>query len=153
TSADDEIITSVRGMLPRGTILQKGGTRPYDWFILSHKLRRHNPVGTALVSLNLMGHGAEGKFIPQQYKFAPIGDRLAILQGLLDSDGSIDERGLIEYTTVSRVLAEDVTFLVRSLGGCARIHEKPTNGQLAYRLHINMPNDISPFRLTRKLAR
>gem|GEM_PF-128940 len=153
TSADDEIIASARELLPRGTILQKESSRPYDWFILSHKVRTHNPAVTELVKLNLMGRRAEHKFIPHQYKFASIEDRLAILQGLLDSDGSIDERGLIEYTTVSRILAEDMTFLVRSLGGRTRIHEKPTNGQLAYRLLINMPNGAAPFRLSRKLAR
>jgi hypothetical protein len=153
TSADDEIIASVREMLPRGTVLHKEMTRPYDWFIHSHKVRTRNPVATELVKLNLMGRRAEHRFIPHQYKFASVEDRLAILQGLLDSDGSIDKRGLIEYTTVSRALAEDVVFLVRSLGGRTRIHERRTNGQLAYRLLIIMPDGAAPFRLSRKLAR
>lgn len=153
TSADDEIISSVREMIPRGTILQKAPTRPHDWFILSDKARTRNPLVTELVKLGLMRHRAEDKFIPHQYKFASVEDRVAILQGLLDSDGSIDACGLIEYSTVSRVLAEDVVFLVRSLGGRTRIKERPTTRLLSYRLLVNLPDGISPFRLTRKRTR
>jgi ATP-dependent RNA helicase HelY len=153
TSADDELIEVVQSLLPRGAMLRQSQNRPYSWFILSSRTQTRNPVVTELLRLGLWGHRAESKFVPHEYKFASIEDRLAILQGLLDSDGSIDGRGLIEYATVSRVLAEDVAFLVRSLGGRTRITEKPTTGQLAYRLNINMPNGASPFRLTRKLAR
>ena len=153
TSADDELIDEVKRLLPRGAMLRKSSSRPYDWLISSNPINTRNPVTTELFKLRLLGHRAETNFIPQEYKFASIADRIAMLQGLLDSDGSIDERGLIEYSTVSPILAEDVTFLIRSLGGRTRIKEKPTNGQLSYRLHISMPDSIPPFRLTRKAIR
>jgi transcriptional regulator with XRE-family HTH domain len=67
TSADDEIIASVQELLPRGTILQKAGSRPYDWLILSDKVRTRNPLAAELVKLGLMGHRAEDKYIPHQF--------------------------------------------------------------------------------------
>src|SRR5262249_43140415 len=81
TSADDEIVASVREKIPCGAILQKAPTRPGDWFILSERAPKRNPLVTELVKLGLMGHGAEDKFIPHPYKFAPVADRVAILQG------------------------------------------------------------------------
>ena len=98
-----------------------------------------------------MGKKSESKFIPETYKFARLGDREALLQGLLDTDGYVSPAdNNIEYTTVSRQLAEDVVFLVQSLGGTARIREKHTTGQLAYRMSIALPDGVHPFWLERK---
>ena len=98
-----------------------------------------------------MGKKSESKFIPETYKFARLRDREALLQGLLDTDGYVSPAdNNIEYTTVSRQLAEDVVFLVQSLGGTARIREKHTTGQLAYRMSIALPDGVHPFWLERK---
>ncbi len=128
-------------------------SRPYDWIVVSNQRRKRNPVGDALRDLGLFGHRAESKFIPHGYKFAPVAERLALLQGLLDADGSVDLRGALEYTTVSPTLAEDVAFLVRSLGGRTRVRRKPTACQMAYRLFVRLPGEFAPFRLQRKLER
>jgi transcriptional regulator with XRE-family HTH domain len=154
TSADSELIEKVRVLLPPGVALQKVANTLYDWYIVSQPRRTQNPVVAALHKLGLMGHRAEGKFIPHAYKFASVEDRLAILQGLLDTDGSIGADGCaLEYTTVSATLAEDVAFLIRSLGGRTRIRQKATASQLAYRMHISLPEGIAPFSLRRKAER
>jgi hypothetical protein len=156
TSADDEMIASARELLPRGTMLQETGARPDEWLIrsaTSDSVRTRNPLATELVQLGLTGHSAEDTFIPRYYKYASVEDRVALLQGLFDANGSIDKRGRIDFSTMSHGLAEDVVFLVRSLGGWTRLPERPTNGLLSYRLLINLPEEISPFRLTRKRSR
>lgn len=153
SSADDDILARVASALPAGISLLKN-TTGYDWRI-GHGSRnghRINPVTASLRDLGLMGKKSETKFIPESYKFASRQDREDLLHGLLDTDGSVSKDNNVEYTTVSRRLAEDVVFLVQSLGGTARIREKRTTGQLAYRMSIALPDDVSPFWLERKAS-
>lgn len=105
---------------------------------------------------------AENKHIPEGYKYAPVEDRYAILQGLMDTDGYADDRGHCEFCSTSRRLAEDVQFLVRSLGGKAALRRKETYcytegyegpGQDAYIVYIQTKDNEKLFRLERKRAR
>lgn len=110
-------------------------------------------------NLKLLGCNAYNKFIPDIYKTAPLESRIALLQGLMDTDGSVNcSNNHLEYTTVSQTLAKDIQELVWSLGGICKIYLKKTswtykdekkNGE-AYRLSIVLPNEILPFRLPRK---
>ena len=59
---------------------------------------------------------SHSKHIPDQYLFSSAESRKALLQGLIDTDGHINNRGCFEFTSVSPNLAEDFTFLARSLG-------------------------------------
>lgn len=123
----------------------------YSYNIVAVPMRRSNRTKESLVSLNLMGKKSHTKFIPDVYKFASVESRLLLLQGLLDTDGHTRPKdGNIEYTSVSKRLAEDVQFLVESLGGTARIREKVTKRRLAYRMSVRFSGDIVPFRLARK---
>jgi superfamily II RNA helicase/transcriptional regulator with XRE-family HTH domain len=150
SSADDEIIQSVHALLPSGATLRKLPHNRYDWYVGSSRRQARNPVVTELQRLGLMGRRAADKYVPHAYKFASLDDRLALLQGLLDTDGSVGLRGDVEYTTVSPVLADDVAFLVRSLGGRTRIRQKATGYRTAYRLSITLPEGFIPFALGRK---
>lgn len=108
-----------------------------------------------LRSLNLMGKRSSKKHIPAEYKLASVKDRIALLQGLFDTDASSDLRKAagFEYTTASLKLAEDVTFMVQSLGGTIRRAEKIVNGATYYRFYVKFPKGIMPFTLPRKLER
>ena len=121
-----------------------------------------------LRELGMMGKRSESKSIPHRYLWAPRPEqRIALLQGLLDTDGTPvasrgNKRTTIEYGTVSAQLAADVKFIVQSLGGTASIQEKvPTyhykgekkEGQVYYRMVLSLPSAVTPFRLARKLAR
>lgn len=62
---------------------------------------------------------ANNKFIPQEYLYSSIEDRLELARGLIDTDGCIDMKsGNIIYNTTSKQLAEDFKFLIQSLGYC-----------------------------------
>lgn len=70
---------------------------------------------------SLREHGLYGtisatKFIPEPYLYSGIGTREALLQGLLDTDGYVNAKGLFEFSTVSPQLAADFADLARSLG-------------------------------------
>lgn len=105
------------------------------------------------------------KFIPTYYLWAPLEIREAVAQGLMDTDGYVDENGRhVEYCTTSRRLADDAAHLFRSLGYMVRIHIKPEERIInedgsesvhreAYRLMIQ-GNDIERlFSLPRKKER
>lgn len=67
-------------------------------------------------SMGLLGVSSKTKFIPKSYLYASITTRKALLQGLLDTDGHINNRGLFEFTTVSDILCNDFKELAWSLG-------------------------------------
>ena len=56
------------------------------------------------------------KHVPTRYLRSGNEQRLALLQGLMDSDGHIDARGLAEYTSISHRLALGVLELALTLG-------------------------------------
>lgn len=92
---------------------KKGKTRSIVW------LQTKDIIGCAIPGL--MNAKSADKFIPKDYLTASVEQRTALLQGLLDTDGTADSRGRVSYSTTSRRLANDITELVRSLGGIASI--------------------------------
>ncbi|AWT45723.1 MULTISPECIES: helicase-related protein [Streptomyces] len=109
-----------------------------------------NPVIQTLRDMGLWGVTSHGKFVPDEFKNTSVKNRLALLQGLLDTDGTIHADGLnISLCSASRRLADDVAWLVRSLGGRARVLPK----REAFNVSVALPDEYPPFRLTRKAER
>ena len=75
---------------------------------------------TQLRRFGLLGN----KHIPAEYLRSSQQQRMALLQGLIDSDGGISAKGQITYTSVNRNLAEGVQELARSLGVKASFHTR-----------------------------
>ncbi|MDQ3321055.1 MAG: PhoH family protein, partial [Acidobacteriota bacterium] len=127
-----------------------------------------NPLTQALRDLSLAGTKSATKFIPENYLYNSASARLAVLQGLLDTDGGpVTQKNRtcrIQYTTTSGRLKNDVIFLVRSLGGVAYCRKRQIEGRKpgfangrevgyrndAYVLDIRLPENLEPFRLKRK---
>lgn len=95
------------------------------------------------------------KRIPRTYLDAAPADRVDLLHGLMDGDGSARDvrRRSVNYSTTSPKLAEDVRELVTSLGGTANLqtfdrshHGKPVE----YALGIVLPRGIPAFWSSRK---
>lgn len=84
------------------------------------------------------------KFIPNEYKTSCIEDRLQLLAGLLDTDGSKDICDNYEFTSKSKQLALDVMYLTRSLAMYCKMSEKIVNGVVYYRLYISQ-SESSPI--------
>ncbi|MGW3663200.1 helicase-related protein [Streptomyces sp. NPDC005141] len=109
-----------------------------------------NPVIQVLRDLDLWGRTSQGKFIPDDFKNTSIKNRLALLQGLLDTDGTVQKNGMnVSFCSASLRLAEDVAWLARSLGGRARV--LPKKG--AFIVSVALPDEYQPFRLARKADR
>jgi phosphate starvation-inducible protein PhoH len=94
---------------------------------------------------------SEYKDIPELYLYNTVEYRIALLQGLMDADGTVDKRnGSVTYSTSSSKLKESFCQLVRSLGGITTTSVKKTKHLDNYTITVNLPNEINPFRLTRK---
>ena len=79
-----------------------------------------NPLLNSLKKYNLI----RNKHIPEQYKINSRQNRLKLLAGLIDSDGYYNrQNNAIEITQKVKPLAEDILFLVRSLGMRGTIKE------------------------------
>ena len=106
-------------------------------------------IGKELKKLGLCKDAFE-KFIPEEYFIASFEQRLALLQGLIDTDGCIFGNS-VEFYSVSKQLAEDVRRLVFTLGGSSSLSEyENVAGNPSYRLRIFIK--YCPARLPRKAS-
>lgn len=172
SSADEELVKALTDYVAQlGCMLVKEPTRSYDYRVVNivrggpgqlagsraWELGR-NPLLEILRSLGLMGLRAQDKHIPPECLFYSAEARLALLRGLMDTDGTVGTS--VTFSTTSRALAAGVTALVRSLGGLAActtpyvgrykdasgaVHD----GSTVYPVRITM--DTCPFGLTRKV--
>ncbi len=69
-------------------------------------------LSSTLRRLGLLGH----KHVPVEYLRASIGQRLALLQGLMDSDGHVDDAGRCEFVNTREELSDAVFELAAGLG-------------------------------------
>ena len=79
-----------------------------------------------LKELNLLDSKSSTKFIPKNYLYNSKENREKLLAGLINTDGYINSRGLIEYSTVSEQLHNDIIELMKSLGYSvnSRVHTR-----------------------------
>ena len=79
----------------------------------------------ALRELGVLGN----KHIPEAYLRGSVSQRLALLQGLMDSDGTINaERGRARFYSTDKALRDGVAELVSSLGEVCSSHENEAQG-------------------------
>lgn len=161
TTADAEIVQAFRDLLPDGVkVGAYDGRYSYNICDAVGRKRKGRYLESRAVTLvkqaGIFGLVSHTKYIPVDYLHASPTDRLEVLRGLMDTDGSASKTSGCEsfYTSSSR-LADDVTFLVQSLGGTVWLKIKPdARGYLdQYALQIALPDNVVPFRLARKADR
>lgn len=119
TTADPEIVEYLRnyandnGLQIRVDAESNGAAATY--FLTSGRQVGINPVRTALIDVNVLLN----KHIPHAYLTGSREQRLEVLAGLIDSDGHNNDNKGFDYISVKKILAENVTFLARSLGFAA----------------------------------
>ncbi len=116
------------------------------------RYERNGSLSSALRNLGLLGN----KHVPADYLTADVGQRTALLQGLMDTDGYVDDSGRCEFVSTRENLADAVVSLAASLG--LRPAKRKKRALLrgvdcgpAYQ--VRFTPDIPVFRLGRKLAR
>lgn len=124
---------------------------------------KHVTIRTRLERLGLFGKNAFQKFIPEPYFNASHAQRLALLQGLMDTDGTAEKKGNTYYSTSSEQLAKDVQKLAWSLGHICNIttRDEPKYtykgetriGAKAYRVNIRSKEPWLLFRDPKRISR
>lgn len=96
------------------------------------------------------------KKIPDEYLYGSIEQRLAFLQGLMDSDGTANKgKSTVEFCAKRKEHAEAVLWLARSLGERPVMKESKATlygKDCGLRYRVTWRPKINPFRLPRKAA-
>lgn len=159
-TTDKEILLRVKEKLPSSMILN----------ICDYKSNNKSELSLIdiLKNLNLYGCRSWEKYIPKEYlEDASFNQKLELLRGLLDTDGYVDSIkdtncGSIRYCTSSFKLAKNIQYLVRSIGGIAKLKKKTpyysyknqrSQGRLTYIISIRYKNPSELFTLERKKKR
>lgn len=161
TSADFSIIDNVSNLLPDDAFIRF--VNEIDYNILNKvQNRAGNTVKNSMKLFGLDGKRSYEKFIPSIYLNASLSQRIELLKGLLDTDGTVGKNGTVSYCTTSPILAKQVQELVWSIGGLCKVSTKATSytyksekkkGRLAYNLNIRLKDRHVLFTLPRKLER
>jgi N12 class adenine-specific DNA methylase/predicted nucleic acid-binding Zn-ribbon protein len=152
SNSEKDIISKIEKILPYNVEMTKKQGDNVDYNLKGVELLK------ILKKYKLHGKKSNNKFIPDDFKFNTSDVRLEVLRGLLDTDGWIKteekKKGCtVIYTTVSKQLADDVSFIVNSLGGTVKMNDKipfytyngeKKQGQKAYNITIRMPENIIP---------
>lgn len=156
TSADPQIIDRIKdetGLTFRSRLSGSKALRYYP--------NEKPDIFQAIDKLGLKDKTSKDKFIPNEYLLGDVSQRIALLQGLMDTDGASDKgrKGQAEFCTISPTLANDVANLARSLG--CKVTSKESDAAYTkngirkvtgrrYRLNIRVPEGIEIFNLDRK---
>ena len=106
-----------------------------------------------LDKLGLLGSKSKTKFIPTQYLYSSGDTRKKLLQGLLDTDGYINSKGLFEFSTSSEQLFNDFVELCNSLGIPLNKRVVTNRGKNAYsNTPIYRVNELKGYKYGRKVV-
>jgi hypothetical protein len=155
TSVDGEIVEEIHVQAKSfGLSVSVESNKAAPAYHLVGARGKANPITTTLRGLGLFGCDSGTKFVPYIYKTASREDRLKLLAGLMDTDGSL-HGGCFDYVSKSRQLADDVTFMARSVGlaayvsPCRKEDQHGTAGTY-FRVMISGHTDQVPVRVSRK---
>lgn len=161
STPDEFIVEKVEASLPPHLIVAR--TSEYDYRITRGRYPdvRHDLID-ALKTYGLKGSRSWEKIIPDAYLEASRAQKLALIQGLVDSDGYVRPNGSVSYTTSSLQLANDVQYLIRSLGGLASLLikeptytylDKKLKGRTSYTVSIRYKDPTELCTLPKKKDR
>jgi hypothetical protein len=161
TISDPEITRRVSDLLPEGNTLKihDQGKNCITYGILSNGCEKN--VRDALRKLDLWGCRAWEKFVPAQYLHGSVQQRIDLLHGLMDTDGTTDGTSTV-FDSSSKALRDAVVFIVQSLGGKVSCSERQPwftyqgekkQGRIGYRAFISMPPGFKSFSIEAKASK
>jgi replicative DNA helicase len=118
TNFDDICLYRVREELS-SMGLELSGTRGIN--IVKKRGVSYNPLVEELERLGLSEKKSDTKFIPEKYIYTSVENRIALLEGMIDTDGFIGKNSSMEILLKNEQMINQLAFVVRSLGGNAKV--------------------------------
>jgi hypothetical protein len=148
TTVDGEIIDYLKDYCQRYNMVLTNKTA------ITYRIKSIDGKKDAFRLANLLNN----KHIPHEYKVNSRNNRLELLAGLMDTDGSYNDRGhCFDFVQKSEILSTDVVYLARSLGFTASISSCIHKGEKKEgnycRITISGDIDQIPCKIIRKQAR
>lgn len=160
TNPDSEIINKVKSLLPDSMEIKYRDR--YNYGIIG-KENNFNFLIRKAKEVGIYNKIHYEKLIPDIYLYSTsYRQKLDLIQGLMDTDGYAGKSGEASYTTVSYLLAKQLQYLIRSIGGIASISLKNKTfsykgetkiGRQAYQVNIRHSKPSELFSLPRKKER
>jgi hypothetical protein len=161
TISDQQITDKVTALLPPWHSLSvkkiKAGCIEYN----VRCGRESTSLRAVLKTLKLFGCRSWEKFVPEQYLHGSVQQRLDLLHGLMDTDGTTGGMSTT-FDSSSRALRDAVVFIVQSLGGKVSCSERQPwftyqgekkQGRISYRAFISMPPGFKSFSIEEKASK
>ena len=159
SNSDEEIINRVKNEI----------TDESECVFLSgcdYSIRKKNPgAGRTIEKLEVARLGLDllyshEKFIPKEYMIDSVENRIKLLRGIMDTDGTVARGVEVSFSSTSERLISDVVWIVQSLGGTCSRHtpytakykkkEKYVECKMTHKISIKLPPTVNPFYLPRK---
>ena len=152
----DSMVMSTEEMFARGPIKHKSH---YEFFLPEQPAvvfsdSQDLPMDPYLMGVTI-GEKSYDKFIPDMYMRSSIEERIELIRGIMDSDGSInmDAPHRARFTTASEQLADQLVSLVRSVGGYAARRATSVMDGRRDSFTVALTTPFNPFHMPRKAKR
>ena len=152
----NSMVMSTEEMFARGPIKHKSH---YEFFLPEQPAvvfsdSQDLPMDPYLMGVTI-GEKSYDKFIPDMYMRSSIEERIELIRGIMDSDGSInmDAPHRARFTTTSEQLADQLVSLVRSVGGYAARRATSVRDGRRDSFTVALTTPFNPFHMPRKAKR
>ncbi len=162
TTKDNSILEQLKYVLNENIKIKscKGKNYDYNFIDISSRKNKYNSLTKVLKDLGLQGKKSYEKTIPSLYINSGTKQKLELIRGLMDTDGTVDSKnGTVSFSTTSEILAKQVQEIIWSFGGICKITSKipsytydgiKKNGRKSYNVWITVKNPKELFSLQRK---
>ena len=162
TTKDNSILEQLKYVLNENIKIKscKGKNYDYNFIDISSRKNKYNSLTKVLKDLGLQGKKSYEKTIPSLYINSGTKQKLELIRGLMDTDGTVDSKnGTVSFSTTSEILAKPVQEIIWSFGGICKITSKipsytydgiKKNGRKSYNVWITVKNPKELFSLQRK---
>ena len=159
-SSEDDYLPNIIAQT-MGWILSKNSDHNYTYTFKYQKPIHDSTTGKEYIRVrvtdvlqnypNLIQKYSHEKYIPEDYLTGSVEQRMELLRGLLDTDGSVGAKGRVSFCTVSPLLRNNIMWLIRSLGFICTCSEDNRRTRTCYnvRIQASLDKKIDMFKLNK----